>query len=160
MMPDEYVRVEGNPRSPAWRPSNEGLRTRLGVMPKLEASLDRSRNSLLAMDLEGIERETREQLEIIRELEAAALPGVAATSAQLREHPDLVTLSPVELEELRKSETRVREAARLQAALLARARYKLRVLANMLGGVSKTYFPQRWEGLVGGHDLPERRRRA
>jgi hypothetical protein len=56
--------------------------------------------------------------------------------------------SPEPEEELRRSCQRVLEATRLQAALLARARTKLRVLANMLAGQSVNYGP-----LVAGSNL-------
>jgi len=143
MMPSQLGRADNNPCPNFSAPGDEFLRARLALMPALEASLRRSREALVAMDLEDIERGTREQAGFIRELKAASqrklLPG---GGRQPQENRELVFFaSAAELEELRQSENRVREAARLQAALLARARYKLRVLANMLVGVSKTYRP-------------------
>jgi hypothetical protein len=144
MMPNQLGRADNNPCPIFWAPSDEFLRSRLALMPALEASLRRSREALVAMNLEGIERGTREQVGFISELKAASqrklLPG---GSRQPQENRELVfSASAVELEELRQIENRVREAARLQSALLARARYKLRVLANMLVGLSKTYRPR------------------
>jgi len=143
-MPSQFGRADDNPCPNFWVPSDEFLRARLALMPALEASLRRSREALVAMNLEGIERGTSEQVGFIRELKAAGqrrlLPG---GSRQPQEKRELVfSASAAELEELHQSENRVREAARLQAALLARTRYKLRVLANMLVGLSKTYRPR------------------
>lgn len=143
-MPGQLGRTDYNPCPDLGVASGEFLRARLALMPALEASLRRSREALVAMNLEGIERETREQAGFIRELKAASqrklLPG---GSRQPQEKRELVFFaSAAELEELQQSENRVREAARLQAALLARARYKLRVLANMLVGLRQTYRPR------------------
>jgi hypothetical protein len=148
-MPTEFTnddrRLRVNSPNAEW--SDVFLRTRLEVMPALEASLSRSRDALLAMNLGGIERGTREQLGFIRELTAARLQGVASPPGGVRQpREDEESARPVHaaelMEELLERENRIRKAARLQAALLARARYKLRVLGNMLAGLSITYGPQ------------------
>jgi hypothetical protein len=110
----------------------------LAVMHKLEASLEASRRALLALDLAAIERGTSEQAGLVREFDALL--------RQTREdgRPDLsgpsLSMGPRERQEmLRQSAQRILEAARLQAALLARAQRKLRVLANTLAGPSVNY---------------------
>jgi hypothetical protein len=147
-MPSSCGPADRTPCTNSGMCSAEFLRVRLAVIPALEASLHRSREALLAMDLDGIGRGTGEQVGLIRQLkEAAQSETLSGGNRQPQENrKPLVSASPVsvssaELEELRRSENRVHEAARLQAALLARGRYKLRVLANMLGGLSKTYRP-------------------
>jgi hypothetical protein len=126
------------------------VRSRLALMGELEASLHRSRKALLALDLAGIERATGEQVGMIREFQACLPRGVlplAIGNTGAKGAPGLVAHAP-ELEELRKSESRVLEAVRLQAALLGRAQCKLHVLANMLAGPSVTYGP--WLARNGG----------
>ncbi len=141
-MPSQLDRAGDNLCPNFCVPSDEFLRSRLALMPALEASLGRSREALVAMNLEGIERGTREQVSFIRELKAASQRRLVPDGGRQPQENGERVLSPAELEELQQSENRVREAARLQAALLARARYKLRVLANMLVGVSQTYRPR------------------
>jgi hypothetical protein len=101
----------------------------LMLMRDLEASLGAGRKALQSLDLAGIEGETREQLRLVRKLEAV-LPRNAAPPARC---------SPELEEELTRCCKRILQAVRLQAALLARAQYKLRVLANMLAGRSFIY---------------------
>lgn len=129
------------------------MKTHLALMGQLEASLLGSRKALLALDLAGIERGTREQIVLAAEM-AALLRRDFAPSAQqsplvehLAEHSSEAGSLSLPggatglQEELRKSESRVLRAARLQAALLVRARGKLRVLANVLAGPSIDYGP-------------------
>jgi len=114
--------------------ANESVRARLSRMGELEASLEGSRRALLALDLGGIEGGTREQVVLIREFEALRRrPAEEAGTLALHAH------APELEQELRRSAKRILEAARLQAALLSRARCKLRVLANMLAGPSVDY---------------------
>ena len=149
-MPTEFANSDRRLRANAPN-SGDGndvfLRARLEVMPALEASLSRSHAALLTMDLGGIERGTREQVGFIRGLTAARQQS-AAPLPESRRQPaeDEESARPVHaaelIAELLEREDRIRKAARLQAALLARARYKLRVLGNMLAGLSITYSPQ------------------
>lgn len=127
------------------------VRSRLALMGELEASLHRSRKALLALDLAGIERATGEQVGMIREFQACLRRGVAPQATEKSGAKNALGLSapaPNPEEELRKSESRVLEAVRLQAALLGRAQCKLHVLANMLAGPSVTYGP--WLARNGG----------
>jgi len=94
----------------------------LALMRRLEASLGASREALLALDLAGMARATREQIVLLGELRA----GYAGASGS---------------QDLRRSAQRILDAARLQSALLARAQRKLRVVASMLAGPSSTYKP-------------------
>jgi hypothetical protein len=96
------------------------------LLRELEASLLGSRAALLALDLEGIERGTREQVDLVGKLEANRRLGRALAGPELAE-------------DFERCAARVGQAGRVQAALLARARAKLRVLANMLAGPSCDY---------------------
>jgi hypothetical protein len=106
----------------------------LAVLRELEASLLASRRALLALDLGAIERGTSEQAGLIREFDALLRPGLSAGTPE--RIPERI---PERQETLRQSAQRILEASRLQAALLARAQRKLRVLANMLAGPSASY---------------------
>ena len=110
------------------QPGAGPAQTRLTLLRQLQASLSRSCTALLALDLAGIERGTREQVGLSQEL-AADLPRAG------RE------LAGGAREELRQNELGILQALRLQSALLARARCKLRVLVNMLAGPSASYGP-------------------
>jgi hypothetical protein len=108
----------------------EPMRLCLMLLGQLEASLEGSRKALLARDLAGIEAGTREQRALAGKIEAVTGKGIVALGSGL------------ELKrEVRESAKRVRAAARLQAALLVRARRQLRVLANVLAGPSANYGP-------------------
>jgi hypothetical protein len=141
-IPTEPAAWRNPPASPGER-IDDFLRVRLAVIAALEASLQRSRKALLAMDLDGIEGGTREQIGFARDLAAAhrALTPPAGGPGK-NTLAILPAYTAALLEELSRGESRLREAGRLQAALLARARYKLRVLANMLAGASVTYGPE------------------
>jgi len=123
-------------------------------MRQLQYSLLASRNGVLALDLAAIGQGTREQVELSMQLGKNI--GVAATSAArigrlmgARRACGWAALAPElepELEpelkaDLKRAELEVLQALRLQSALLARARGKLRVLANMLAGPSVNYGP-------------------
>ena len=105
-------------------PMAEAVRSRLALLRELQASLSGSRRALLALDLGGIERGTREQIELGGRLAEDMAAGNRRPGRDL---------------ELQRAEDEVRQALRLQAALLARARAKLRVLGNMLAGPSANY---------------------
>jgi hypothetical protein len=145
MMPTDSIRVASIPPPSARERADALLWARMALLGELEASLLGSRKAVLALDLHGIEGGTTEQVGLIGELNALARRSVAPPATGRRsaeqEAPGLSACSPEVDEELRRSESRIREAVRLQAALLARARCKLRVLANMLAGPSVTYGP-------------------
>ena len=118
---------------------------RLQLLRELEASLSGSRRALLALDLAGIEQGTREQVGLVRELERfpereMQIPRPAQElKKRMQESGEVPTCSQEVAEEVRRCEQSVLQAARVQAALLARARRKLRILANMLAGPSLNY---------------------
>jgi hypothetical protein len=125
-------------------PSDELRQACLGLMRQLEASLHRSRKALLALDLVSIERETREQVGLIVEFDTVRQQAMTPRATGIRQPKDRVPAKggePELAEELRQSANRILNAARLQAALLMRARAKLHVLANMLAGTSIDYGP-------------------
>jgi hypothetical protein len=109
--------------------------TLVSLLRRLQASLGRSRRALVALDLAVIEDETREQWELVRAL--------ALSSSETREIGNgSAQLPEWRLEEavdLRQSEAQVRQALRLQAALLRRSQHKLRVIANMLADPAANY---------------------
>jgi hypothetical protein len=120
--------------------ADEPVRACLALMGELEASLERSRKALLAQDLAGIERGTGEQVGLLEAIDAAVRRSVTPCTTW-KQTRGLSASSPGLEEELRHSRDRIMEAVRLQAALLARARSKLRVLANMLADPSVDYGP-------------------
>jgi hypothetical protein len=104
-------------------PENRTQR-RLGLMRELRTSLAGSHEALLALDLAGIQRGTREQMELERRLAEELRTAEIRQARPCRERQ-------LE-EELRRIEREVLQALRVQDALLARLRGKLRVLANTL----------------------------
>jgi len=122
------------------------LRIALPLLRQLEVSLCHSQTALLALDLVGIERETGEQIGLSQKIAAEVRRGTEST-ARVRESEverrasASVGRAPEMPEEFAQTVSRVFEALRLQTALLARARGKLRVLANMLADPSVTYGP-------------------
>jgi hypothetical protein len=114
---------------------------RLQLLRELEASLGGSRQALLALDLAGIEQGTREQVALVRELQKfpEMQTGERHEGGTQETGAEVPTWSRETAEDVRRCEEAVLQAARVQAALLARARRKLRILANMLAGPSLNY---------------------
>jgi hypothetical protein len=128
---------------------------RLQLLRGLELSLSGSRQALLALDLAGIEQGTREQVGLVRELQKfperemrmrRLRPGFEPEQTSERREggteetgAEVPPWSGEMAEDVRRCEEAVLQAARVQAALLARARRKLRILANMLAGPSLNY---------------------
>lgn len=119
---------------------------RLGLLAALEASLLGSQKALVSLDLEGIHRGTREQVDLVAKL-AATWPRSTVGPSSVLAH------------ERRQCELRTLQAARVQAALLSRLQSKLRVMANMLAGPSVIYGPlacfgwkqvRGWDGIAAG----------
>jgi hypothetical protein len=155
MMTSDSIPTEGIAFAPAREREEDLLRLRVVLMGALEASLQRSRKALLALDLAEIEAGTSDQVGLLREFDALLQRGRAAAlaadrPAELR-GSDLPARSPELDEELRRSQNRILDCLRLQAALLKRTQSKLRVLANMLAGPTVSYGPFRArEGGLGG----------
>ena len=96
---------------------------------------------------------------MIQQFEALQRRG-AGTRASEKQEEELEFLfsaaTPGLREKFRRHSDRILEAARVQAALLARAQSKLRVLANMLAGPSIIYGPLPGQG--SGRDVLGRKR--
>jgi hypothetical protein len=123
----------------AWRAA------RAQWMAALEASLERSRKALLALDLAGIEAQTQVQAVLTRsfdDLMRAGLQLNAARASAVGNAGSPMASATSKLEaDFRDNATRIVQSARLQAALLARSQQKLRVLARTLAGPSAMYGP-------------------
>jgi hypothetical protein len=117
---------------------DEFRRSCITLLCELEASLEGSRKALLALDLASLESGTREQAGLIMRFEP-----LRRQREEYRVFIEPANIKPANASarqaELRHCAHRVREATRLQAALLARAQAKLRVLGNRLAGPSATY---------------------
>ncbi|MFZ0774294.1 MAG: hypothetical protein WCA49_23760 [Candidatus Sulfotelmatobacter sp.] len=130
MLPEDSIPGAAIPPESALQRADERVRIRLALTRDLQASLSASHKALLALDLRGIERGTSEQVGLSRKLAEDLRRGRVSPAREKRL-----------AEELRQSEREVWQAARLQAALLARAQCKLRVLSNMLADPSVNYGP-------------------
>jgi len=105
----------------------------------------------VALDLDGIEAGTREQVGLSQQLESQIRLRLGDATAAARAQTGSAKNRPPDLaEELSRSEDEVLRALRLQSALLARARHKLLVLANMLADPTMNYGP----AAAGGRKLP------
>jgi hypothetical protein len=119
------------------------LRERVELMRRLSDNLCRSRQAVVALDLAAIEHGTREQAalslrlaSLIRRMEGGFSAFARGTKTEDSGH-NLVALGC----QLRMMEGEVMQALRVQAALLERAQYKLRVLGNALAGSNVNYGP-------------------
>jgi len=140
MMADNAFPAARTSSGDAWR------RIPLPLLRQLEASLCHSRTALLVLDLAGIERETREQVGLSQKIAAEIRRGTESTARvgerEVERRPSASAERAPEMpEELARIISRVLQALSLQVALLARARGKLRVLANMLADPSVAYGP-------------------
>jgi hypothetical protein len=137
--------------------SEEHARVRLAIMGELHTSLLSSCEALLALDLAGITRGTREQVELSLQLAGAigqehrcAIKDKPQAESGASSHVSVraSALEAVRGAEIRaeaqqelKQSYRVLQALRLQSAILRRAGAKLRVLTNALAGPSVNYGP-------------------
>jgi hypothetical protein len=134
------------PSASAEEAGRERLQARLMLMGELEASLGLSQKALLELDLLKIESETQQQAGWMQKFHVLMQPTIQATMAAVpRERSaapnalrGVLPLAEAE-QEYKRSQARILDALRLQAALLTRARAKLRVLGNMLAGPTATY---------------------
>jgi hypothetical protein len=137
------------PFASAGEPVKESLRACLVLMGELEASLQSSQKALLALDLAKIECETKYQADLIQRFDALGRQSMTSRAAEKSAEPGALGSSfplPELEQELRRSQTRILDALRLQTALLLRARAKLNVLGNMLAGPSAPYGPLLTQG--------------
>jgi hypothetical protein len=144
MISDDSIYEAVIPSESALDRADEAVRRRLALMRALQSSLLAGHTALVELDLQGIECGTREQVVLSRKL-AEDFRQRGASPAGLRSGQDrsggFAGCTPRLAEELRQSEREVLQGLRLQAALLARARSKLRVLANMLADPGVNYGP-------------------
>jgi hypothetical protein len=116
------------------------LRKCLSFMSEMETSLAGSRKALGALDLAGIEQGTSDQTGLIANFGKAFCQRCLEGGTHGDRH-DSTAASDEIVRELRQSQSRLLQAARLQAALLARVQRKTRVLANLLTGTDGFYSP-------------------
>jgi hypothetical protein len=150
LMPADLLAAGQIPSAAARERADALLWAGIAVMGELQASLHSSRKAVLALDLGGIEQETGKQAGLVREFASLHGRGVGMPATENkkprveREEDVPSTLSaatPGLPEKFRRNADSILHAVRLQAALLARAQSKLRVLANMLAGPSVIYGP-------------------
>ncbi len=113
----------------------EILRARLVLQLGLEASLEKSRKALLALNLSELVIETREQIMLSRGLAIVEASTRNDADKKPERRPERATSDSIlahAVVQVRASGRRIQSAIRLQLALLARSRQKLRVMANML----------------------------
>jgi hypothetical protein len=135
----------------------------LAFMREMEASLEASQAALLALDVAATERCTNEQVRL-RQCMEALLSGCRLASARnskarhlpeqdLKKKEDLKEegskekefgwnlppCTPEMAERLRAASERIQKMARVQAALLRRARQFLCVLSNIVAGTEAVY---------------------
>jgi hypothetical protein len=117
----------------------------LTLMRELEESLCSSQTALLARDVAGTERCTREQNRLWLSLKAlAANPISLAIDPASRESHCEGPQSASELTDLlRATAIRVQQLARVQLALLRRSQQFLNVLANWMAAPETPYRPPR-----------------
>lgn len=111
------------------------MRERLLLMRRLRDSLGRGSRALVALDLIGMERETREQAEILKIISKSVVEAPQGNHSLNRSAGPVCDLS----DELSKTENAVRQGLQLHAALLRRSQHKLRVMANMLADPALNY---------------------
>jgi hypothetical protein len=99
----------------------------LAFMSEMEASLEASQAALLALDVGATERCTNEQVRL-RQCMEALLSGLP-----------LPPCAPEMAASLRAAAERIQKMARVQAALLRRARQFLCVLSNIVAGTEAVY---------------------
>jgi hypothetical protein len=144
MVPDDSICGAAIPSESAVDRADAAVRGRLALMRALQSSLSAGHTALVELNLHGIECGTREQVVLSRKL-AEDFRQASASLAGPRSAQDpsggFAGGTPRLAEELRRSEREVLQGLRLQAALLARAQSKLRVLANMMADPGVDYGP-------------------
>jgi hypothetical protein len=122
--------------------AEENSRTILAVVLPLEASLRASQAALLARDLSGIEKGTRDQILLQKELAilSSTRRDLAETLPGGRSGRRPLTNGPLAAE-LREAQLRALHLGRVQAALLIRAQRSLRMLSHLVAGAQANYGP-------------------
>lgn len=127
-----------------WRSQDEIAQAVLGLLTEMEASLEASQKAVLTSDGRMLENCTREQVRLYRALEPLlrlpAWPGTAGQKADKKNvRPAEPGCPPALAAEVLAAQQRVRHGARVQAALLRRARQFRRILANFAAAQGATY---------------------
>jgi hypothetical protein len=144
MVPDDSIYGAAILSDSALDRGDAALRDRLALMRALQTSLCAGHTALVELNLHGIDCGTREQVVLSRKLAEDFRQGSAAPSGTRSGQGRSGAFAACTLqlaEELRQSERDVVQGLRLQAALLARAQSKLRVLANMMADPGVDYGP-------------------
>jgi len=143
-------------RAQAGLGSAEAAQACLALLGKLEDSLAASQRALLARNLQGIESGTREQARLVDELSAlcgagektappadlraAGGDGEAAGDGEVPGKNEVPGESQAALLcGVRAAGRRVLQSARVQAALLARAARRQKMISHLLAGPQQTY---------------------
>ena len=115
--------------------------TSLALLADLEISLKTTQKALVARDLAGLEQGTREQMRLERELRNHWIQiSIEPQGRRASETVPMLPQTPF-TEELRHAAWRVLALGRTQAALLVRARRRLRTTAHLLAGTNASYGP-------------------
>jgi len=139
----------GNPAGSLSSSQDELAQAALGLLTEMEASLQGSQKAVLSGNGPMLERCTREQVRLHRALEVLlAVPAWPGTTLPTS---DLITTEPTNVRaavprsasvmaaEVLSAARRVLHGARVQAALLRRARQFRRVFSNLAAAQGATY---------------------
>src|SRR5258708_7844781 len=112
------------------------------LLERLEISLAIGQRALLSLDVAAVERETREQNDLCREIGVLCLGNAAAPMQHACEvGPRQPIIFVKGATELRAGQARILHLARVQAALLSKAQRYLAILANLRAAPEATYAP-------------------
>jgi hypothetical protein len=148
---DSAVFESAAPSSVSFGSADEMARAALGLLAEMEASLAGSQKAVLASNGLGLENCTREQVRLHRALELLlwprAWPGTATEKGDqkdsqknaLRIGPSVPQCAPPLAAELLAAGRRVLQEARVQAALLRRARQFRHILTNLAANQGASY---------------------
>jgi hypothetical protein len=134
----ESVECAGSSRGTAFAEAGGAL------LGELESSLQSSQRALLARDLAGIEQHTGEQIRLRRALEilwSKNLPQASDPMPFDSMLNDPMPYARAGASELRLAQMRVLHLGRVQAALLARAQRRARMLSHLFAGPGASYAP-------------------
>jgi hypothetical protein len=134
----ESVECAGSSRGTAFAEAGGAL------LGELESSLQSSQRALLARDLAGIEQHTGEQIRLRRALEilwSQNLPQASDPMPFDSMLNDPMPYARAGASELRLAQMRVLHLGRVQAALLARAQRRARMLSHLFAGPGASYAP-------------------
>jgi hypothetical protein len=119
----------------------DSLRVSIGLLAELEVSLTNSQRALLSRDVSVIERETQEQRRLQKALAELWTSCLASTQKANSLRFNSPRVRPSIPRELRAAQLRVHHLARVQLALLGRARRSLHAFSHLIKGPSAGYGP-------------------